>query len=333
MSHKASPTAIGAFVVGSIVLVVVGLLIFGSGRVFREIEQWVVFFEGSVNGLNAGAPVKFRGVRIGQVRWIRALAVPETGDIQIAVLFETEEGRIQALRASADEDEQDAWARLIEAESGDDSEEVVEFLIQERGMRAQLEVESFVTGQLFVNLDFYPGTEIRRLGLVQEFPEIPAVPSDMQQIRLALSDAMKEVRQLPLKEVVENVLETVEAANQLLNSPEVGNAVKEVDLALGDARKLIAQISAQVDPVSADLRTALTRADGALAQAESTLAQGSDTLRSLDGAVGEDSDVRFALVETLRDLAAASRSIRKLAESLERSPNALIFGRVPPGEE
>ncbi len=333
MSRGASPTAIGTFVIGSLVLVIVGILVFGSGRLFTRTTEWVVFFEGSVNGLNPGSPVKFRGVRIGQVRWIRAYAVPETGDIQIAVLVEFEDGRVDTLRepeeGTYETELEQAWYQSDAAAEA----EVVNFLVNERGMRAQLEVESLVTGQLFVNLDFFPDTAIRYQGLLPELNELPSVPSEMQQIRIALVETMKEIQKFPIEELGQNVLEAVAAANRLINSDEVERALKEAELTLVEARLLVRKLSDQVDPVSGDLRSALAQAESTLVQAETTLADASRTLVSVEGAVGEDSDVRFTLVQALRDLAAAARAIRTLSESLERNPNALIFGRQPPGEQ
>src|SRR6266513_856271 len=67
MGRKASPAMIGAFVVGAVALALGGILLFGSGRLFKHASTFVMFFPGDVSGLNVGAPVKFKGVEIGSV--------------------------------------------------------------------------------------------------------------------------------------------------------------------------------------------------------------------------------------------------------------------------
>ena len=86
---------IGAFVVGAVVLAVVGVIVFGSGKMFQEVDKYVLYFEGSVKGLNVGAPVTFRGVKIGSVTGISLRANPENLEVRIPVVIEIEKGRIE----------------------------------------------------------------------------------------------------------------------------------------------------------------------------------------------------------------------------------------------
>jgi paraquat-inducible protein B len=65
VNKKISPTMIGAFVVSAVALIVIAILIFGSGRLFRQSRAFVLYFYNSVNGLRVGAPVKFKGGEIG----------------------------------------------------------------------------------------------------------------------------------------------------------------------------------------------------------------------------------------------------------------------------
>lgn len=321
MSSKASPAAIGAFVVGAIALAVAALLVFGSGRFFAASQDFATFFQGSVNGLNPGAAVRFRGVRVGQVREIRALGVPESGAIQIAVVLTLEEGRVRPLGS-------DSAAGPLSR----NLEEAVEFLIEEHGLRAQLGVDSMVTGQLYVNLDFFPGTEVRRLGLLPEYPELPAVPSDLQEIRNTLEGLAARVRALPLEELVQELHTTLEGASRLVNGPATARVVERADATLAeasramrDARVLIEKVEGEVEPLSRDLRGVLVRLDD-------TLDRLGEALATFETATGRDSEVRLAMTQALVELGAAARSVRALADTLERNPSAVVFGR-PQREE
>ena len=89
MGSKISPTVIGAFVVGAIICMVAGVLLFGGGKFFTEKLPYVLFFDSSVEGLNVGAPVIFRGVQVGQVTEISAIANPQTFDVVIRVKIES----------------------------------------------------------------------------------------------------------------------------------------------------------------------------------------------------------------------------------------------------
>src|SRR5215468_10649108 len=167
MGRQMNPTTIGAFVVGAIVLLIAGALLFGGGKFFQEKLPYVLFFESSVEGLNVGAPVIFRGVQVGQVTAIQAIADPQTFEIRIKVNISLVRGSIKV---------------GTEGQRFEDPHQAMEGLIR-RGARATLRTQSFVTGVLYVALDFFPGTPVRLLGLDPTVPEIPTIPSAMDQIK------------------------------------------------------------------------------------------------------------------------------------------------------
>src|SRR5262245_31220849 len=142
MGSKVSPTVIGAFVIGAIICMVAGVLLLGGGKFFTEKQSYVLFFDSSVEGLNVGAPVIFRGVQLGQVTEISAIADPQTFDVRIKVMVEIVRGVINV---------------GVEGQYFKDHREGVQRLIQ-RGARASLRMQSFVTGLLYVALDFHPDT-------------------------------------------------------------------------------------------------------------------------------------------------------------------------------
>src|SRR4029450_11841727 len=174
MGSKISPTMIGAFVVGAIVLVVAGALLFGGRKFFQEKIPYVLFFDSSVEGLNVGAPVIFRGVQVGQVTEITAIADPQTYDIRIQV-------KIDIVRGVVKVDEKGSGFK--------DPHKAIEQVVQ-KGVRATLRMQSFVTGLLYVALDFFPDTPIRLLGLDKTVPELPTIPSDMDQLKSNIQQAI-----------------------------------------------------------------------------------------------------------------------------------------------
>ena len=230
MGSKISPTMIGAFVVGAIVLVIAGVLLFGGGTFFQEKLPYVLFFDSSVEGLNTGAPVVFRGVQVGQVTAITALADPETFDLRIKVSIELVRGVIKV---------------GVEQQHFQDQRQALERLIQ-RGVRASLRMQSFVTGLLFVALDFHPDTPIRLLGLDPTVPELPTIPSDMDQLKSTVQQAMAELRKLPLEAILNDVMAMLTRINTLLETPQLKQALVSLAAVMTDARQLLAHADTQV---------------------------------------------------------------------------------------
>jgi paraquat-inducible protein B len=177
--NRANPTLIGAFIVGAVALVVLGILLLGGARVFTERRTFVAYFEGSVKGLNVGAPVEFQGVRVGAVTDIQLQFLTAENEFRIPVFIQIELGRMTQV------------GRHVEAKG-----QLLKALI-ERGLRAQLEMQSLVTGQLIVQLGFYPDTPVRLVG-DGKVPEISTLPTTMQQVTQTVTQALTEIRQLPI---------------------------------------------------------------------------------------------------------------------------------------
>src|SRR4030095_9928423 len=145
-------------------------------------------------------PVIFRGVQIGQVKEISAIADPQTFDVRIRVIVELVRGVIKLGE---------------EGERFQDQREAVKRLIQ-KGARATLRMQSFVTGLLYVAIDFFPDTPVRLLGLDPAYTELPTIPSDMDQLKATLQEVMGELKKLPLEALFSSILGTLKRANTLL---------------------------------------------------------------------------------------------------------------------
>lgn len=217
MSKKANKTLIGAFVVGAVTLLILGLVVFGSGNLFRRTNKYVLFFDGSVKGLVVGAPVTFRGVKIGTVKDI-ILCYDPTKDLSfIPVIIETQPHRI---KSTTDRRQKDNIQSLINT-----------------GLRAQLDMQSFLTGQLAIMLDFFPDKPARLLGLMKEYPEIPTVPSPLGELQKNISD-------IPLKDIALNLQESMRSLNITLKEAretivfDVEDTLREVSQAAHAVRLL-----------------------------------------------------------------------------------------------
>ena len=178
-----------------------------------------------------------------------------------------------------------------------------------RGMRAQLETGSLLTGQLFVQLDFHPDLPHQELVMTGKYPEIPAVPATMDEVRRTVTDVMAEIRRLPLDKIAQEILETVEGANYLVNSPDTQEAVQNLNAALGNVEKLTGGLDQRVNRLSDSL--------------EKTLAKARKTLEVAD----PNSPAAVNMNSALKELAAAARSIRVLTDYLEQHPEALVHGK------
>ena len=304
MSKQANKTLIGAFVVGAVALAVAGVAIFGSGRLFTEVRKYVLYFDGSIKGLNIGAPVIFKGVKIGSVTDIRVRIEGKVLDnIRTPVFIEIESDRIS--KSSADPELQKFIAT---AETG----KVMDILVK-RGMRAQLEMQSLVTGQLSIALDFHPDTPIALIGGDPKYMEIPTIPSTMEALT-------KTIEELPLKDLVDKTMLTVEGIERLVNSPDLKGSISALHETLKNANKLVQNVEREVKPLISSVEKTSEAASAALEQAQKSLALTENVL-------AEDSPTLNELNKALRDISAAARSISTLADYLQRHPESLLRGK------
>jgi paraquat-inducible protein B len=204
MSRRANPTLIGGFIIGAIALAVAAALVFGSFTFFQVTRRFVVFFEGTVEGLAVGSPVLFRGVPIGQVHEITIRYNPDKNDLTIPVIVDINPGVIERWTPER------AFATTK-----------MQGLL-EKGLRARLESTSFVTGQKAVQLDFFPDTPIILHQTDIRFREIPAVPS---QVRELMSSAEAAAKDLP--GLIKTATEAIERVQTLL-SPENQQAISQM---------------------------------------------------------------------------------------------------------
>jgi len=315
MSKQASKTLIGTFVVGALTLVVIGILLFGTGQFFSESKTYVLFFGGSVKGLNVGAPVSFRGVKVGQVTAIKARFDPRNYAMRIAVYIKTTPGWLTPVG------EEKTLDKIL---PGFEREKILQELVTKKGLRAQLQLQSLVTGLLEIEFDFFPDTPIKLLGTEPNVPELPTIPSDMEKLQLTLSKFISKFDELPIDEFVKRLTDIAAGIDRLVNSPQTEENVRSLNATLKGLQSLVHNLNNQVNPMSANIQESFKAAKAALEQAQKTLA-------AVEGVAGDASSLRYQMGEALEQISDAARSLRVTAEYLDQHPEALIRGKNESG--
>jgi paraquat-inducible protein B len=333
MSTKVNKAAIGAFVIGAIVLLVAGVLILGAGKFFIKENTYITYFTGSVKGLNVGSPVMFRGVKVGEVTNISITADQRstTNRLKIPVLFTLEPAKFKGTKSEFQRDPK-----------------AIEQAVKLYGLRTQLQTLSFVTGQLMVALDFFPGQPAQYVRLNNEYPEVPSVPTPIEQLQ-------KTLEALPYKEIINNLSSAMAGIDRLVNSIDMKKTSETVEGAVVDLQALINHLDSELDPLLKTINNTTGAAEASLKEANTTMAAARDTMvdargnmkelvtstkQTLDSATAAlkqseqtlqsysaDSHIQAQMSRTLRDLSATTRSLRNLSDYLERHPESLLRGK------
>jgi phospholipid/cholesterol/gamma-HCH transport system substrate-binding protein len=227
--NRANPKVIGAFVVGAVALVVIGVLLLGGAQWLTQKRTFVAYFEGSVKGLNVGAPVEFQGVRVGAVTDIQLQFLTAANEFRIPVFIQIEPDKMTQV------------GRQVELKG-----QLLKPLI-ERGLRAQLEMQSLVTGQLMVQLGFYPDTTVKLVG-DGKVPEIPTLPTALQQVTQNVTQALTEIRQLPIPQLIGQLVHSVEGVNTLIHSPEVTALLGSLNATARATERSITRLDEDIGP-------------------------------------------------------------------------------------
>jgi paraquat-inducible protein B len=237
MSKQANKTVIGLFVVGAIALTVVAIITLGSGKFFRQTHKYVIFFEGSVKGLGIGSAVNFRGVKIGEVAEISLHFDQQNLNFLIPVIVSIYPDRIRGITT----------ADRFDFAKSKMQRKFFEALI-EQGLRAQLQPQSFVTGRLFVQLDYFPDKRAnfhsaKGFGIDKNIFEIPSVPNPFWKIQ-------KTVENIPLEQIVEDIRTSLAGINELVNNPELAKTAHYVKQMMREIRDLARNVNQKVDPLA-----------------------------------------------------------------------------------
>jgi paraquat-inducible protein B len=326
MSIRANPTAIGAFLIGALVLLVAGTATLASTAWFDERSTFISFFEESVNGLERGAPVKFQGVPVGNVTRIRIQIDERDKTFQVPVQYEIDLTRLTTqLGTYVDLEDADVLRRQITD-----------------GLRAQLQMESIVTGQLYIELSYRtdpppPSLEDRRT----VWPEIPTTPSLLAALGTGAGSLVADILRVlfQVNEMLEDidmpqinaaVMASAEAVERLVDSPSIQAALDQVPGMTAQINQTMAEVGLLAERAGAAIDPLQIQIEGTTTEMVATLEALRRTIEETHGLLSTDSGLGYGLQDALTSLRDAADALRLLATSLEQNPDMLIRGRRPP---
>lgn len=336
MSKPVNPVTIGAFTLGALALLVIGLLLFGGGQLFNSNKtNFVIFFDSSLNGLDVGAPVKMQGVKIGAVTEIVLQIDPKTGKVYKPVVIEIDRDSFVG---------GNGHSQITRKQQKLNRDKLVT-----AGFRARLETQSLLTGLLYVDFDVHKDEPAVYVGLeYKDLLELPAIPTTADQLRNAAEEVTKKISALPLEDIVKDFAASMKEIRDILASDDTKNSraalaktlaetektmamlnrnlepllrdstqtVNSANSLVIDSRKMVQDLHKEIGPVLLSVNKSLTAATVALERANVTLTDVSD-------AVGPES----TMSDTLQSLNDAARSIKELGDYLERHPESLVSGK------
>jgi len=307
MGKRPNPTLIGVFIVGALALVVAALMLFGAGRLFTRKLPFVMFFDGSVNGLDVGAQVKFRGVPVGTVTDIRLGAPglePETQSFRIPVFIEIDQKRAAGLGAKGVLDDPDRAIKLVA-----------------QGLRAQLQLQSIITGVLYIALDILPDTPITlTLPPNSGYDEIPTVPTALEQAQAKILEVIDHLSQIDFTALERSLRGALNGVNKLVNSPDTHDVIVA-------ARKTLDEVRAIAHDLKPRIKELADGVHGTTDQAQESLKRLDRAVDALQRVLDPQAPIVQGLSSTLADVGEAARAVRNLLDYLDRNPNALLTGR------
>lgn len=304
MSETANPAKVGLFVVGAVALALGAVLAFGSLKLFQTTEQFEIHFNQSLMGLNLGAPVIFQGVEVGTVVDVYAeYTTDDPPQIKTLVIVELVEGRV----------------RRPDGVSGPQKPSQVISQLIETGLRAKLEVQSLVTGQLYVNMVMEPRASIDYRG-DGRLPEIPSTDSDLEVVKDTLVNVVKEVRRMPLERIGDDMVAVLSGLAELARSQETRVSLEKLAATLDELPELVSSVDGKLDGAYDEYMSVMARVKGVL--------DGADRLLEDMGQLVEPgSELQYQLDATLRDVRRTLQRVGALADQMQAQPDSILFGR------
>ena len=337
MSQQAHYFKIGLFVVGAAALAVIGIIVLGTGKWFERSTIVETYFHESVQGLEIGAPVRIRGVRIGRVESIQ-LAREEYG-----VFFDPKTDSfpyrgLVLVRMSV--------RPSVAAHLKEEDEEILMKKAVDAGFRFRLASQG-ITGVLYIESEFldperYPPIEIV---WTPKTPYIPSAPSTITELGADLRSVTRKLEQVDIdkisknldtmitsvtrlvndvqreqlggevKQVMAELRGSAQEARRILAGPDLNKTLKDSSAAMADFRRTAAELSL----TAKDMRQAMTQ----LPEIATRL---NASLRRIDALLASKGETIEELLDNLRSV---SEELNYLTKTVEHYPSQILFGEPP----
>jgi paraquat-inducible protein B len=265
---------------------------------------FLVEFDGSARGLKTGAPVEIRGIRVGSVTDVRLAYSREREGFVIQATVEVEPERIRA----------------VDADTGKPVTTAAMPVLVGRGLRAQLQTGNFLTGDLYVDLDFHPNVPEVPMHQVNGIDVIPSVPTQLETIQASATEVLQKFAALPLPELVQSLTNTAKSVEATIASPDTKDAIDNLNRSMSSLRGTIESLNQQSGPLIGSLKVTSDAASATLKQAQATL-------EAVQRTFGPNTQLVGSIQALIGELDSAARSVRGLSDYLERHPEAILRGK------
>ena len=280
-------------------------------RAYTKKIKFMMFFNGSVRGLNVGAPVDFNGIKVGSVLDIRLEFDVENTEFRIPVLIEIEPERIVGRGNQEIEPPYQMLSKLVE-----------------RGLRASLQTGSLLTGQLYVGLSMRPDTPIHLIEEETPYPQLPTIrAADFGSIAQSVERFLKKLDRVDLDKLSLELIKTLEGTSKIFNGPEVQETLEEMQLSLQVFRGILQKVD------DSSLQETINSARVVMDKITETMDTFDETLSQANLVLKPNSPLQYNIIKLTGELEETARSVRSLVDTLERHPQALIFGKDTEVEE
>lgn len=331
MKTKFNPAVVGAFVIGGFALLVIALLSFGGVSFFTKPQRFVVYFDESIHGIDKGSPVKLRGVRIGRVASLNIRYDEKSNKSVAAVVCEFSRDVVT-----------DAQGGAFDVSSRAQLQKLVD-----RGLRARLDVLGLATGLLFVELEFFDPEKYPadNKGNQSPYVAVPAVPGSITEIQNSITDILANIKRVDFPGLSRELVALLAETRKKLEGVDFKGLVDQWKKTGASMDTVAATTAPQLKETLENLNGAITEARSVITkldtqvgtngeQLTATLKQAKDTLESFNAAaagarkfIAAQSGLGDEATRALSQLAEAAASVQRLADFIERNPQALISGK------
>lgn len=317
MSQKVNHNAIGAFVLGAIVILIAAIVWVTGSNFGAERSRAVMVFDGSAKGLRVGAPVALKGVTIGQVIDIDIVVDTSTFQVLIPVTVEFMGDKIREIGAEVPE------------------EDVVPGLI-DKGLRGQLRTQSLLTGLLFIQMDFHPNSRVTYQNISTKYDQFPTIPTDMDELSRSLAEIDVPRLLAETQETLSGINDFVTSEQTQLSSQRLNETLQAIQALSDNLSAATPALVALMENSNATVTTLRQEIPGLSAQASESLQQFNDAAAAFESVMAnaeynlsDNSPVIHEVIQAARELSRAGKSLQSLADTLEAQPESILKGKSP----